>query len=539
MQSSLRAGALAVAASIALAACGGGSSSSTVSTTAAGGTNARQLVIARVKDAVILDPAQATDGNSLNLTQEFMRGLVQFKVGTFDIEPAIAKSWAMNSDGVHWTFTLKPNLKFSDGTPIDASAVKFNFDRWRLVKNPYHSTLPYGYYAGMFGGFPGLIKDVTVKNPQSVVFTLTRPFSPFLHDLAMPSFAIGSPKAIAANLQNFGQAPVGYGPYVMSEWVKDDHITLKANPMWQGVKPSYDTIIVRDIPDQATSVLEMQKGDIDFLVDPRPDDAKTLAKQPGITIYQQPSNNNSYVALNVEKTPFGSVDVRRAVAYALDVPGIVKAFYNQGAEVANNWTPRGMLGENGALKAYPHDPNKAKQLLAKAGLASGFSVDLLYPTAPRPYMPEPQRIAETIQAELKAVGINVTLQPYEFGVFLDKVRHGEHAMCLIGWSGDNGDPDNFLYPLLDKDAALAKPNGQNYSFWQDEKFHQLMLAGQGTLADAKRAAIYRDANARINDQVPAIPIVHTMVPVAVKSSIGGFSPSPDTHIAFEYLRPKS
>lgn len=537
MPSSLRAGAFALAASFVLTACGG-STSSTASSTSAAVSNAVPLVVARVKDAVILDPAQATDGNSLNLTQEFMRGLVQFKVGTFDIEPVIAQKWEMSSDGRHWTFTLKRNLKFSDGTPIDAAAVKFNFDRWRLVNNPYHSTLPYGYYAAMFGSFPGLIKDVTVKNPQTVVFTLTRPFSPFLHDLAMPSFALGSPKAIAANVQNFGQAPVGYGPYLLSEWVKDDHITLKTNPTWQGIKPAYGTVIIRDIPDQATSVLEMQKGNIDFLVDPRPDDAKTLAQQPGITIYQQPSNNNSYLAMNVERTPFGNLDVRRAVAYALDIPAIVKAFYNRGAVVANNWTPPGMLGDNPAVKAYPHDPAKAKQLLAKAGLANGFSVDLLYPTAPRPYMPEPQRIAEAIQADLKTVGINVTLQPYEFGVFLDKIRHGEDAMCLIGWSGDNGDPDDFFYPLLDKDSADAKPNGQNYSFWRDEKFHQLMLAGQGTVADAKRAAIYREANARVNDQVPAIPIVHTTVPIAVKSSIGGFFPSPDTHIAFEYLKPK-
>ncbi|MDP9111755.1 MAG: ABC transporter substrate-binding protein [Candidatus Eremiobacteraeota bacterium] len=538
MQAFFRAVTLVLAASIGLAGCGGNTSTNTASNTASGDASGAPLVVARVKDAVVLDPAQAVDGNSLNLTQEIMRGLVQFKIGTFDIEPAIAQKWDMNADGVHWTFSLKPNLKFSDGTQIDAKAVKFNFDRWRLTKNPYHSTLPYGYYAAMFGSFPGLIKDVTVKDPKTVVFTLTRPFSPFLHDLAMPPFAIGSPKAIAANLQGFGQAPVGYGPYTLAEWVKDDHITLKANPSWQGQKVSYDTVIIRDIPDQATSVLEMQKGDIDFLVDPRPDDAKTLAKQTGITLYQQPSNNNSYVAMNVDKAPFGDVDVRRAVAYALDVPGIVKAFYNEGAVVANNWTPPGMLGDNPAVKTYPHDPAKAKQLLAKAGMASGFSVDLLYPTTPRPYMPEPQRIAETIQAELKAVGINVTLQPYEFGVFLDKVRHGEHAMCLIGWSGDNGDPDNFLYPLLDKDSADAKPNGQNYAFWRDEKFHQLMLAGQRTLDESKRGAIYAQANARISDQVPAIPIVHTMVPIAVKSAIRGFHPSPDTHIAFEYLSVK-
>jgi peptide/nickel transport system substrate-binding protein len=504
----------------------------------AGGGAAAPLVIARVKDAVILDPAQATDGMSLNLTQEMMKGLVEFKLGTFDVVPSIAQSWKMSADGLRWTFELKKGLKFSDGTPIDAAAVKFNFDRWRLTKNLYHQNYPYGYYADMFGGFPGLIAAVDTPNAQTVVFTLSRPLGPFLRDLAMPSFAIASPTAVRKNLAGFGNQPVGYGPYMLKEWVKDDHITLIANPTWQGVKPAYATVIVRDIPDQATSVLEMQRGGIDFLTDPRPDDAAQLAKQSGVTVYDQPSNNNSYLALNVQKTPFGNLQVRQAIAYAIDVRAIVKAFYAAGAVVATNWTPPGMLGEDTSLQPYPYDPAKAKQLLAQAGLSNGFSTDLYYPTTPRPYMPEPERIAEAIQADLQKVGIKVTLEPFEFGVFLEKVRNGEHQMCLIGWSGDNGDPDNFFYPLLDKDSALAKPNGQNYSFWEDEAFHRLIVKGQTTLDDAGRTVVYHQANDMVHDQVPALPIVHTTVPVIVKSSIAGFVPSPDTHIAFEYLHPK-
>lgn len=527
-----RPAALALTALCLLAGCAGGGSGPA-------GQSGPTLVVARVKDAVILDPAQATDGNSLNLTQEFMRGLVEFKVGTFDVEPAIARSWSSSPDGLHWTFKLRRGLKFSDGTPIDAQAVKFNFDRWRLTGDPYHANFPYGYYADMFGGFPGLIADVRAPDAQTVTFTLTRAFGPFLRDLAMPSFAIASPSAVRADLQNFGQHPVGYGPYVLSEWVKDDHLTLRANPYWRGVKPAYRTVIVRDIPDQATSVLEMEKGDVDVLTDPRPDDARVLAAQRGLTVFEQPSNNTSYLAMNVEKPPFGNVAVRRAVAYAIDVRGIVKAFYGHGAVVADEWTPPGMLGSNPALRAYPYDPAMARRLLARAGLPDGFSTQLYYSTAPRPYMPEPQRIAEAIQADLRKAGITVTLEPFEWGVFLDKIRHGEHPMCLIGWSGDNGDPDDFLYPLLDADSAKAKPNGQNYAFWENAAFHRLMLEGQATTNDAKRAPIYAQANALVHDRVPALPIVHTTVPIVLKSSIAGFVPSPDTHIAFEYLRPRN
>nr|MDQ6929948.1 ABC transporter substrate-binding protein [Candidatus Eremiobacteraeota bacterium] len=159
-----------------LAGCAGGTDSSGSS-----GAGARTLVVARVKDAITLDPAQASDGLSLNLTQEVLWGLVRFKPGGFDIAPALAEKWTSSADGKTWTFTLRKGLKFSDGTPVDARAVKFNFDRWRLPTNPNHRNDPYVYYATMFGGFPGVITDVRAPNPTTVVFTLSKPQAPFLH----------------------------------------------------------------------------------------------------------------------------------------------------------------------------------------------------------------------------------------------------------------------------------------------------------------------------------------------------------------------
>jgi peptide/nickel transport system substrate-binding protein len=517
---------------LALSGCGGSGSSQT-----GGAGNGPKLVVARVKDSVSLDPAQASDGMSLNVTQEIMKGLVDFKLGTFEIEPVLARSWQMSPDGRTWTFLLRSGLTFSDGTPIDAAAVKFNFDRWRLISSPYHGDFSYPYYASMFGGFPGLVADVEAPKPDTVVFTLTRPFAPFLHDLAMPSFAIGSPKAIRDDLRGFAQHPVGYGPYVLSEWVKDDHVTLAASSNYP-VHAAYQTVILREITDQKAGLAAMQDGSADILSDPAPGDALELAKQPDFTVYFQPANNNSYLAMNLDRPPFEKLGVRQAIAYAVDVRGIVTSFYPKGALVADNWTPQGMLGENHAVKAYPFDAAKGKAILAAAGYPKGFATELLYPTVPRPYLPEPQRVAEAIRAQLGAIGITVTLVPLEWAAFLKKVHNGEHAMCLVGWSGDNGDPDNFMYTLLDRDSA-HRPNAQNYTFWRDEKFHDLMIAGQVTSDNGKRAEIYRQANALINAMVPAIPIVHVTVPVVVRSSIAGFVPTPDTHIAFEYLHPKS
>jgi peptide/nickel transport system substrate-binding protein len=528
----IRLSAALLAAVFALGACGGSGSSQS-----GAGASGPKLVVVRPKDSVTLDPSLASDGMSLNVTQEVMKGLVDFKLGTFEIEPMLARSWHMSPDGRTWTFTLQSGLTFSDGTPIDAAAVKFNFDRWRLISSPYHADSSFPYYASMFGGFPGLIADVEAPKSDTVVFTLTRAFGPFLHDLAMPSFAIGSPKAIRLDLRGFGTHPVGYGPYVLSEWVKDDHVTLTASSNYP-VKPAYPVVTLREIPDQQASVAAMKDGSADILSDPQPEDALALATDPAFTLYFQPANNNSYLAMNVDRSPFEKLGVRQAIAYALDVRGIVKSYYPKGALVADNWTPPGMLGENPAVKTYPFDPAKGKALLTSAGFPKGFATQLYYPTVPRPYLPEPRQVAEAIRSQLGKIGIAVTLDPFEWSAFLKKVHNGEHPMCLVGWSGDNGDPDNFMYTLLDKDAA-HRPNAQNYTFWRDERFHDLMLAGQASSDNAKRAEIYRQANAMISQMVPAIPIVHVTVPVVVRASIAGYVPTPDTHIAFEYLHPKS
>ncbi len=450
-----------------------------------------------------------------------------FKPGSFDVVGDAAQKWSTSADGKTWTFELQAQAWCSptarrwtrrrSSSTSTAGACR---------RTPPTAPFAYSYYASDFGGFPGTIADVQAPSPTRVVITLAKPLGPFLRDIAEQSFAIGSPKAIKADPKAFERKPVGSGPYVLSEWVRDDHITLTANPKYSGPKPGYGTVIIRDIPDQATSVLSIQHGDIDMLTDPRPDDAKSLAQQKGIAIAQQPSNNVSYMAMNVEKKPFGDLRVRQAVAYAIDKAAMATNLYSSGAMVADNWTPPGMLGANPAVKAYPHDVAKAKALLAAAGFPRGFATTLFYPTSPRPYLPEPQRVAEALQANLRDIGITITLEPYEFGVFLDKIRHGEHEMALIGWTGDNGDPDNFFYPLLDQDSAHKDGTAQNYSFWRDPNFHKLMLAGQNTVDEAKRKPIYQQANAMVRDQAPAVPLVHTTVPLVMKSSHQGLRPQP-------------
>jgi peptide/nickel transport system substrate-binding protein len=495
------------------------------------------LVFGRNQDAVSLDPAVVTDGMSLNVARLTMEGLTGYKLGTFDITPALATSWAVSPDGKTWTFDLRHDVKFQDGTPFDAQAVKFNFDRWRLPNDPWHKllqgNLDYSYYESQFGGFPGVIADVRVLAPDKVQFVLTRPFAPMLANLAMPAFGIASPTAMKSEGENYFRSPVGTGPYQVTEWVKDDHITMKAFAGYWGDKAKIQTVIFRDIPDPSTSMLALQKGDIDGWEYPRPDDLGPLSQDHELTIYHQPPNNVLYLAINVQKPPFTNVLVRRAVNEAIDANAIVRNFYDPSAEVATDFLPLAVWPHPNQT-AYPYDPADARRLLAQAGFPHGFSTTLWYMTLPRPYVPEPQRVAEAIQADLRAVGINATLQGFEWGQFLDKTERGDHDLALSGWTGDNGDPDNFLYAILDKDSAIP-PGAQNVCFWKDEDFHKLMIEAQNTTDRTQRAKYYLAALQIVHDQAPLVPLVHTGPPIVFKRSVLGYIGNPDNSEPFQVM----
>jgi peptide/nickel transport system substrate-binding protein len=487
----------------------------------------RPLVFARNKDAVSLDPAIATDGLSFNIARETMQGLTHYHLGGFTPEPQLATSWTTSRDGRSWTLTLRHGVTFQDGTPFDAAAVKFNFDRW-MKDDPHFS-----YFHSQFGSYPSVVRSVTVLAPDKVRIDLRSPIATFLADLAMPAFSMSSPTAMRKLGQDYYKSPSGTGPYELAEWVKDDHITLKSWSGYWHAQPAIKTVIVRDIPDPATAVLELEKGDIDGLEFPRPDDLPALLTNPKLRVYHQPANNIMYLSMNDQLKPFDDVLVRRAVNEAIDTRAIVKNFYDPSAIVATEFVPPAVW-PHGVDTSYRYDPADARKLLARAGYPHGFSVPLWYMTLPRPYVPEPERVAEAIQSELAAVGIATTLSGIEWGPYLVKVGSGEHHLALMGWTGDDGDPDNFLYPLLDKDSAVA-PDANNTAFWMDEPFHRMMLAGRSTLDRSAREKIYREALARIRDQAPVVAIVHTSPPIVFGADVTGFVPSPDAGLHFETM----
>jgi len=482
------------------------------------------LVYGRGGDSVKLDPSDVTDGESMKVTKQIFDGLVEYKPGKTGVEPALAKSWKTSDNGLVWTFNLKKGVKFHDGTPFNADAVVFNFKRWMNKDHKYHDG-EFVYWGYMFGGFPGVVKSVKATDEYTVQFTLKEKSAPFLANLAMAPFAISSPTAIKKYGENYFKHPVGTGAFKFVKWVKGDRIVLEANKdYWEG-RPYLDKIVFRAIPDNTARFMELQSGSIDIMDGVNPNSVPQLKNSDKLKLSLRPSMNVGYLAMNFMKEPFNNPLVRKAVNHAINKKEIIEGLYAGLAKSAKNPLPPSLWGYNEGIDPYEYNPEKAKKLLAEAGYSDGFKTTLWAMPNPRPYMPQPKLIAQAMQADLKAVGIEAEIRTYDWGTYLQKTENGEHDMALLGWTGDNGDPDNFLYVLLDKDNAV-KGSAGNIAFYKSDALHEILIKAQKTLDQKKRAKMYKEAQEIIHKDAPWVPVAHSNPPIGLKNKVMDYVPSP-------------
>jgi len=480
---------------------------------AKGGT----FVFGRGADSVGLDPAVVTDGESFRVTRNIYESLVEYKRDSTEIVPGLAEYWVTSSNGIEWKFELRRDLKFHDGTPFNAEAVVFNFERWMFEHHPYHKGV-FEYWKSMFGGFPGFIKSVRAIDEFTIEFVLEKPMAPFLANLAMPMFGIASPTAIQKHGDDYFKNPVGTGAFRFREWRKDDRIVLERNPDYWGEKTLLDRVIFRSIIDNSARLLELQAGSIDLMEFLNPDDIPTVKSDPNLQLLLRPSMNVGYLWWNVEKEPFGKLEVRRAIAHAINKRAIVEKLFGGIGTPATNMLPPSLWGYNDAVLDYAYDPGKARDYLAKAGLPHGFKTTLWAMPNPRPYMPQPTKIAEAIQADLKAVGIEAELVTMDWATYLAKTREGEQDMYMLGWTGDNGDPDNFLFWFFGQKETRSRYYNTNAA--------QLTASAQAIVDQEERARLYREAQIALREDTANVPIAHTTPPLAAKKGVKGYLPHP-------------
>lgn len=503
-------------------------------------------------NAVALDPAIVTDGISFRATVQGCESLLFFDGSTVNPIPGLAQSWTVSDDGLAWTFKLVENATFHDGTPFNAEAVVYNFERWRFTDHPTHfPELVFEYYEAQWGGFDddSIITNVEATGEYEVTFTLSEPVGPMLNNLAMPMFAISSPAAIEAAGAAYGTPAVGYsctGPYKFVEWVSDDHITLVRNENYWGEIPgNVDTIIIRVIPNAAARLAALQSGEIDAFEQVNVEDIPTIEAGDNTYIQYRPSMNAFYLAFNYRVKEFRDVRVRQAMAMAINRQEIVDAFYPPGAEVATTFLPRSVaVGYNPDIPAWEFDPEGAKALLAEAGYPDGFSevtllgvdennmvTDEVVGTMPltlyfmpvgRPYNPDGQGIGEAMAAYLANIGLDVTLtQVGDWSTYLSERSNGNlTGLYQLGWTGDNGDPDNFL------GYFFANQPVPREGYYYNPEVRELLLQGRTLVDPVERNLIYQQVEQIMHDEVARLWIAHTDVPFAFSTRVSGYVSNP-------------
>ncbi|MEK4230750.1 ABC transporter substrate-binding protein [Solibacillus sp. FSL H8-0538] len=518
---------LLLALSMVLAACGSDTEKEETSTTTAPTSETtteekaappQVLVFGRGGDSVSLDPAIVTDGESFKVTQNLFETLLNFGEQDTTINPGLAKDWEVSEDGLTYTFYLEEGIQFHDGTDFNAEAVVKNINRWKAGTEE-----DFYYFNSMFKAEGAdVITDVVADGDHKVIFTLSRPQAPFLKNIAMSPFGIASPTAFEAAGDKFGDNPVGTGPFKFVDWKRNDSITIeKFDGYWQAGLPKLDKVIFRSIPDNSARLNALTANEIDLADGINPSDGATIEGNSALQLIERPSMNIGYLGLTNTRPPFDNVLVRQAVNYAIDQQAIVDAFFEGRAQVAKNPMPPSISGYNDDIEGYAYDPEKAKALLAEAGY-DGKEIELWAMPVPRPYMPDGAKVAEVIQKNLADVGIPSEIVTFEWATYLEKAKNGEADAFMLGWTGDNGDADNFIYTLLDKDNI----GSNNYAYYSNDEVHDLLIAAQSEVDENKRIDLYKQAQVIIHEDAPWVPLAHSTPLLAAKAGVKGFLPHP-------------
>lgn len=488
----------------------------------------KQLIVGRGGDSVGLDPIRETDGETFKVTENIYDTLVGYAEQSTEVVPSLAEKWEVSPDGLTYTFSLRQGVKFHDGTDFNAEAVVWNFERWMDKSHPFHNEDGYYYYNDMFGGFKGdpthVIKSVEAVDAHTVKFTLNYPLAPFIQNLGMSPFAIASPTAVqAAGKDGFTEKPVGTGPFKFVEWKRNDTITLEKNPdYWNPGYPKVDKLVFKVIPENTARLTALINGEIDLMDGLNPDDAETVEANSDLQLILRPSMNIGYIGFNVEKAPFDNPKVREAISYAINKPAIIEAFYAGLGQPAVNPMPPSLWGHNDDIKDREFNLDKAKQLLTEAGFPNGFKTEFWAMPVPRPYMPDGVKIAEAIQQDLNKIGVETEIVTMEWATYLEKVRVGEQAMFMLGWTGDNGDPDNFLATLLDKNNI----DSNNNTRWANDEASQLMQQAKSASTQAEREQLYKQVQEIIFREVPLVPLAHSTPALAARANVVDYLPHP-------------
>ena len=430
------------------------------------------------------DNAQYTGGNTFDASGHAMfNRLVGFKKGTTELEPSLATSWTISPDGTVYTFKLRPGVKFHSSASFkpsrdfNADDVIFTFARMTNKDLPFNKAYPAEFPYASDTGIADNIESVTKTDPLTVVFKLKKPDADTLAKVAMPFASILSDEFAAKLLaegkaSEINQQPIGTGPFQLRRYQKDSQIRyVKNKDYWDAKNVLVDNLVFAITTDAYVRYQKLKADECQIMSYPKPQDIAAMRNDPNLKVDSAPGFNIGYLAYNMDKPLTAKAEVRQALDMAINRKAILEAVYQgQGQEAANPF-PASLWSYNPALKNAPFNPEKAKELLKKAGVAEGTEITLWAMPVQRPYNPNAKMMAEMIQADWAKVGIKAKITQYEWGEYLKRMKAGEHDTGLIGWTGDYASPDNFLGVLLTCEAI----GGSNYARYCSKDFDALVL----------------------------------------------------------------
>ena len=497
----------------------------TASPAPGGGT----LRVGHATDITTLDPWNATDAGSLLVSRQIFETLVNHEPGGLRIVPRLATRWESSADGRTWTLTLRDGVRFHDGTALDAAAVIFNFERARDASHPARGRR--GEFA-VFGArwtvdAEPLLVRVAAPDARTVVFTLRTAFGPFLADLANPAFAIVSPRSMQADPDGWmlassaGAAGTGPFRYVSGGWQRDHLIVLERAPAYWDADdrgaalPYLDRVSFRAVPDAAGRTAELRSGGLDVVRDVSPHELGAVRASPNLVLLPRSAHSVVSLSLSHLRPPLDQVDVRRAVALAINRQAIAQSAYAGDAKLASQLLPPALLGHDDSVTEFHRfDEGAAKKLLADAGLARGFDTELTYPGPARADEPDMRKIAEAIAADLGRVGIKVQLRQVDPRRASAEAEDGRSPISLAERHSATADPDELLLP------------------WWDPQARALLQQARVEPRESKRAELYKQVAKMLQQQVARIPLFHPTRPLAASRKVHGLAAHPSGGEAF-------
>jgi len=502
---------------------------------AAGPASAKTFVMCSEGSPEGFDTGLYTTGTTFDASSGTVYNrLIEFERGTTSIVPALAESWDISADGLEYTFHLRSGVKFHTTdffTPtrdFNADDVIFSFERQRNPEHPWHQYVAgasWEYFSAM--SMPDLIKEIVKVDDMTVKFVLNRPEAPMIANLAMDFASILSAEyaaqlEAAGTMENLNQAPVGTGPFAFVAYQKDAVIRYKAHDAYWGGRAAIDDLVFAITPDASVRHQRLKAGECHFDPYPLPADLEAIRNDPDLQLPSQEGLNVGYFAYNTQQPPFDRAEVRRALNMAINKQAIIDVVFQGAGKVAKNPIPPTIWSYNDRTVDDPYAPETAKAMLAAAGVEN-LKMKVWAMPVQRPYNPNARRMAELIQADFAAIGVEAEIVSYEWGEYLKRAADPTHdGAVLLGWTGDNGDPDNFLAVLLGCDAV----GGSNRAHWCDPAFDLIIQKAKVTSDVEERTHLYEAAQMIMKEQAPWATIAHSVVFKAMRKEVEGFKIDP-------------